>query len=90
MAPTSREPVDATTGCHVTFLQLDGGATSGGDLLLGRRAERVRRDLELHPAELAVAEDLDRLALADRAGVDQLGRADLAAAAGTARRAGPG
>src|SRR5690606_15078213 len=74
-----RELVSATSASQLTFLQLNGRATSGGDLLLCRRAERVRRNLELHLAELACAEHLHRLALADRTGVDQLDRADLAA-----------
>src|SRR6185503_20830401 len=73
-----REPVDATT-CALTTLQLGGGAARCRDLLLGRSAERVSLQLELHATELAGAEDLHRLALADRTGVDELGRADLAA-----------
>ena len=96
---TRRRPTVAPAQCRrrraplasaVAALQLGGGATGGRDLLLGRRAERVRRDLELHAAELAGAEHLDRLALADRAGLDQLERADLRRRSGTARRAGPG
>ena len=47
--------MNATSHTLVTFLQLDGGATSRLDLLLGRRAERVGRDLQLHPAQVPVA-----------------------------------
>src|SRR5258705_13602203 len=78
MAPASRcrnchgrhEPIRRTSD--------DGGGAPGGlDLLLGRRAERVRRHLELHAAEFTGTEDLHRLALADPAGLDQLEYPDL-------------
>src|SRR4051794_6172937 len=60
-------------------LQLGDGTTGGRDLLLGRLAERVRRDGQRHPAQLAGAQDLDRLAAPDRAGLGELQRTDLAA-----------
>src|SRR5262245_45756361 len=49
------------------------------DLCHGRSTERIGRDGELDPAEIAGAEHLDRLALADRAGVDHVQYADCAA-----------
>src|SRR5215218_3117980 len=49
-----------------------GGAAPGsGDLVRGRPGERVGRDVDLHAAQVARAEDLDRLTAADRAGLDQ-------------------
>src|SRR4051794_38049277 len=74
---TKRTPRIAS---QFTFLQLDGRATSRGDLLLGARAERVRRDLKRHRTEFAVTKHLDRLTLADRPGFHHLGRADRTAA----------
>src|ERR671916_822401 len=61
----------ATGGRHVWCLELGDRATGGGDLLLGRRTERVRRHLELHATQIARPEHLHQLALADRAGVGQ-------------------
>src|SRR5690242_14968282 len=80
---------DATTGMPPGHLatpgpaspensQLGGGTTGSGDLLLGRLAERVRRNLQRHATQLAGAEHLHRLATTDRAGVGQLQRTDLA------------
>src|SRR5919112_2000882 len=43
-------------------LQLGGGSAGRSDLLLGRLAERVRRDGQRHTAQLARAEHLDRMA----------------------------
>ena len=48
------------------------GAAGSLDLLLGGGRERVGADLDGH-GDVALAEDLHRLALADRAGLDQLG-----------------
>src|SRR4051795_7892456 len=49
-----------------------GGAAPGrADLLGGGRRETVRVDVHLDAAEVAGAQDLDRLAAADRAGVGQ-------------------
>src|SRR3954463_16121811 len=57
-----------------------GGAASGGaDLLLGGLGEGVRVPFALAPAELAGAEDLDRLTTPDGAGVGQRVRVDRAA-----------
>ena len=54
------------------------GAAGSLDLLLGRGGERVRAHLQRH-REVALAEDLDRLALADGALGDQRVDGDLAA-----------
>src|SRR5690606_25113442 len=53
-------------------------ATGGGDLLLGGTGEFVRTDLN-GDADLALAEHLDQLVLADRARGDQLVLTDRAA-----------
>ena len=53
-----------------------------------RRAESVRRDLQLHAAQLPVTEDLDQLVLVGGAGVDQLGHPDRAALRKELRKAG--
>src|SRR5688572_24201857 len=74
-----REPVGRhSPHVETPFLQLDGAATSGGDLVLGGGAERMRRHLELHAPQVAVAQHLDQPALADRAGLDELVRPDRA------------
>src|SRR3954451_16272720 len=56
-------------------LKLGGRSPGGRDLLAGRVGERVGGDVELH-RQFTVAEDLEPLALADGAGVDQLGDTD--------------
>src|SRR4051794_27239311 len=74
-----REP--ASGGGRGVLLLLDGGgaAARGADLLSSGRGERVRLHVDLHAAEVAGAEDLDRLTATDGAGVGQRVRADRAA-----------
>src|SRR5690606_9399413 len=70
-----------SSGAAVEFLtsaQLGDGATGRGDLLLGGAGELVRADLD-RDGDLSLAENLDQLVLADRAGSDELVLADLAA-----------
>src|ERR687888_1415227 len=76
-APASRD--STVQAPRPTASDLGDAAAGGLDLLLGRRAERVRGELERDAAQVAAAENLDRLVLADRAGLDQLVRADLPA-----------
>src|SRR5262245_57999606 len=59
-------------------LQRGGAATRRGQLLLRARGELVRRDVQLD-GDVAVAEDLHQLVLADQARLHQLVDADRAA-----------
>src|SRR3712207_184761 len=72
---TSRRPGPAPPQAS----QLGGGPTGGCVLLLGGLAEGVRRDGQRDTTQLARAEDLDRLVAADRTGLGEFRRADLAA-----------
>src|SRR3954454_12517201 len=59
-------------GAEGSFVLNDGGTAPGGaDLLGGRCGERVGVDVDLHAAQVAGAEHLDRLATTHRAGIGE-------------------
>src|SRR5215475_1829658 len=73
------EVIQANRLLTVNRLQLGNRPTGGLDLVPRAGGERVRGDVELDRAEVAVAQHLDLLTLADRARVDKLVDADRAA-----------